>query len=87
MCVGGMARTTYTAETRVLATLLRSIREQAGLRQVDLAEALGRSQSWVSDYEAGQRRLDLVELRSICGACGITLRQFVNRFEKALGNA
>jgi transcriptional regulator with XRE-family HTH domain len=80
-----MARTTYTAETRVLATLLRSVREQAGLRQVDLAEALGRSQSWVSDYEAGQRRLDLVELRSICGACGITLRQFVNRFEKALG--
>jgi transcriptional regulator with XRE-family HTH domain len=82
-----MARTTYSAETRVLATLLRSVREQAGLRQVDLAEALGRSQSWVSDYEAGQRRLDLVELRSICGACGITLRQFVNRFEKALGNA
>lgn len=37
------------------------------------------------DYEAGQRRLDLVELRSICGAYGITLRQFVNRFEKALG--
>jgi transcriptional regulator with XRE-family HTH domain len=87
MCVGGMARTTYSAETRVLATLLRSVREQAGLRQVDLAEALGRSQSWVSDYEAGQRRLDLVELRSICGACGITLRQFVNRFEKALGGA
>jgi transcriptional regulator with XRE-family HTH domain len=86
MRTGGMARTTYTAETRVLATLLRSVREQAGLRQADLAEALDRPQSWVSDYEAGQRRLDLVELRSICRACGITLRQFVNRFERAIAD-
>jgi transcriptional regulator with XRE-family HTH domain len=80
-----MARSTYSPGTRVLATLLRSAREQAGLRQSDLAAALGRSQSWVSDYEAGQRRLDLVEIREVCAATGITLRQLVNRFEKALG--
>ncbi len=50
----------------MLKSLLRDVRERAGLRQVDLAEKIGRPQSFISEYEAGQRRLDLVELREVC---------------------
>jgi transcriptional regulator with XRE-family HTH domain len=78
-----MARSTYLPANRVLADLLRQIRLDADLRQSDVAEALKRSQSWVSDYEAGQRRLDLIELRQVCEACGVSLTDFVGRFEKS----
>ena len=67
-----------------LQALLRTIRLEAGLRQSDLAACLGRPQSFVSKYESGERRLDLVELRQICQAVGISLEEFVRRFERSL---
>lgn len=79
-----MARTTYLPETALLKELLRDIRTRAGLRQSDVAEAIGRPQSFVSEYEAGQRRLDLVELREVCVACGTTLRRLVDAYERGL---
>jgi len=51
------------------------------LRQTELAARLGYPQSYVSKYESGQRRIDLVELEAICQALGITLGEFVERFE------
>ncbi len=41
--------------------LLFAERERQGLTQVDVAAALGKPQSYVSKYERGERRLDLVE--------------------------
>jgi ribosome-binding protein aMBF1 (putative translation factor) len=67
-----------------LLTLLRQIRLDANLRQVDLAELLGQPQSFVSKYESGERRLDILELRSLCKAVGMTLEQFVVRLEQRL---
>lgn len=64
-----------------LRRLLRDVRQEAGLRQTELAARLGRPQSYVSKYEAGERRLDLLELREICDACGVSLLQFIRRFE------
>ena len=68
----------------MLKQLLRDVRERARLRQVDLADAIGRPQSFISEYEAGQRRLDLVELREVCVACGTTLRKFTDEYERRL---
>ena len=67
-----------------LQTLLRQIRLEAGLRQADLAKRLGQPQSFVSKYESGERRLDLLELRQVCTALGISLEEFVCRFEDRL---
>jgi transcriptional regulator with XRE-family HTH domain len=67
-----------------LLTLLRQIRLDAKLRQVDLAKRLGQPQSFVSKYESGERRLDILELRSLCKAVGITLEQFVVELEQRL---
>lgn len=63
---------------------MREIRTGAGLRQVDLAERLGQPQSFVSKYESGERRLDLLEVRQICEAVGIPLEEFVRRLEDSL---
>jgi transcriptional regulator with XRE-family HTH domain len=64
----------------VLLSLLRAVREEAGLRQKDLAVALGLGQTIVSKYEHGIRRLDLLELDAICGIVGIPLEEFVRRY-------
>ncbi len=61
--------------------LLRQIRIDAGMRQEDLAEKLGQPQSFVSRYESGERRVDLLELERICGVLGVSLGDFVARYE------
>lgn len=57
-------------------------RELTGLRQSDVAGRLRKPQPFVSRYEAGQRRLDLVELEEICRILGIKLSEFVKMFEE-----
>lgn len=54
----------------VLRALLVAERERAGLTQVDVAGRLGKPQSYVSKYERGERRLDLVEFLDISEALG-----------------
>lgn len=49
---------------------LKTIRENADLRQLDLAARLGVPQSFVSKYEIGERRLTFVEVLLICKVCG-----------------
>ena len=70
---------------KTLLALLRSIRLEAGLRQVDMAEALHMPQSFVSKYGSGERRLDPLELRAVCKAAGITMVECAKRLEKLLG--
>ncbi len=81
-----MSRFTGTSEQRQLQALLRQIRVEAGLKQADLAERLKQSQPFVSKYESGERRLDLLELRDICAAVGLSLAEFVQRLEQSLLN-
>jgi transcriptional regulator with XRE-family HTH domain len=79
-----MPKTIHSREYTVVLELLRQLRDQAGLRQADVAEQLGVPQSFVSKYEAGERRLDIIELRRLCGVLGTDLPHFVRRLEKAL---
>jgi transcriptional regulator with XRE-family HTH domain len=67
-----------------LQQMLREVRSSAELKQADLAKRIGADQSFVSRYERGERRLDLVELQAICEACGVTLSAFVAEFEADL---
>ncbi len=71
----------------ILLEILKQSRIDAGLRQVDLADRLGVPQSMVSKYEVGERRLDVLELRDICEALGLSLTGFVKNLEEALGSA
>jgi transcriptional regulator with XRE-family HTH domain len=79
-----MEKSIYTDEYRLLLRLLREAREEAGVTQVELARRLAQTQSYVSKVELGDRRLDLVQLRTILVALGTNLVDFVTRFENAL---
>ena len=81
---GGPRLTANRKQQKALLSLLRQLRLDAGLRQVDMAQALGKPQAFVSYYESGARRLDLLELRQICEVLGISLSKFVRDFERAL---
>ena len=67
-----------------LLRVLRDARTTAGVSQQELADRLGEPQSFVSKYESGTRRLDLVELREIATALGVPLGTLVSRFEENL---
>lgn len=65
---------------RRLTSVFRQIRLDAKLTQSALAERLEQSQSYVSKYESGEQRLDLVEIEKICKSVGISLRDFVDKY-------
>lgn len=79
-----MKKRIYLAQRDRLVSLLREMRVEAGLTQVELAARIETDQAYVSRYESGQRRLDVLDVREICQAIGITLEEFVKRLEKAL---
>jgi len=78
-----MEKSTFTREYAALCRLLRETREKSGLTQVELAEKIGETQSYVSKVERGERRLDLVQLQVFCRALKTTLSEFVFAFEAA----
>ena len=73
-----------TREHKILLKLLKKIRVEAGLRQVDLAKKLRVPQSMISKYEVGERRIDLLELREICAVLGVSLVEVVEQLEHLL---
>jgi transcriptional regulator with XRE-family HTH domain len=73
-----------TTSARLLPSILTGLRNDLGLRQVDLAEKLGRPQSFVSKYESGERRLDVLELNEICKALHVSLSEVIIRVEQEL---
>jgi Helix-turn-helix. len=79
-----MDKNPHDQSRKILRRLLRETREGKSFRQQDLADRLARPQSFVSKYESGERRLDLLEVREICLALGISLADFAERLEKAL---
>ncbi len=87
MSVRTLSKTRLTHEQAAFLTLLREIRQEAGLRQRDLAERIGLPQSFISKCESGERRLDIVELRAFCAALGVSLSDFVDRLEKKIAES
>jgi len=64
--------------------LFRRVRERQGMTQEQLAEKLGVTQSFVSKCERGERRIDVLELRSFCRAMGVSLVNFAAELEQLL---
>lgn len=79
-----MEKSVYTDEYQAVIDLLREMRIEAGVTQVQLAEILGQSQSFVSKYERGDRRLDVIQLRTVCQILGSSLTSFIGLLEKRL---
>jgi transcriptional regulator with XRE-family HTH domain len=65
----------------ILSVQLKELRENMGLTQVELAARLKVTQSFVSKYESGERRLDFIEVYEICGVLHTSIEKFSRVFE------
>ena len=79
-----MSKSAHSRQYKTLRKLLSTTRTDAGLTQQEVAAALGMHQSYVSKYETGERRLDVVELRGVCYALGISPSGFMRRLDRLL---
>jgi transcriptional regulator with XRE-family HTH domain len=77
-------KTIHDDAYQVLVECLRRARQEANITQVELANQLGADQSYVSKYERSERRLDIIEVRTICRVLKVDLLDFVTTFEKGL---
>lgn len=53
------------------------------MTQVQIAEKLGRPQSFISKYERGERRLDFSEFVELADVLGIDIIAFVDDYRSA----
>lgn len=79
-----MPKPIHRAEYDAVRTLLRDFRLAAGVKQSQLSEALGKPQPYISAIETGQRRVDIIEIRDICGVLDVTLPNFVDALERLI---
>jgi transcriptional regulator with XRE-family HTH domain len=75
----GSSKALQTRRYRAFLERLYRAREEAGLTQAQVARAVGRSQTWVSKCEVGERRVDFVELEDLAHALGKPLEWFRTR--------
>lgn len=79
-----MKSSRYSQHYVLFLKQLREARLQAGLSQLQLADALGQRQTFVSKCELGDRRLDVVELRDWVVALGGDPAGFMANLEERL---
>ncbi|HOX10814.1 MAG TPA: helix-turn-helix transcriptional regulator [Candidatus Moranbacteria bacterium] len=58
-----MGRTIRTKEYALFIERMKKARLESGLRQIDVAKAMKRPQSYISRVESGEYRLDILEVK------------------------
>jgi transcriptional regulator with XRE-family HTH domain len=54
----------YSKDHLIIVEKLKVAREEAGLDQEQAAKLLDKTQSYVSKIESGQRRIDIIQLKT-----------------------
>lgn len=70
-----------------LRSVLKEVRQSAGLTQVQLAERLSMEQSNLSKIERGERYLDTLLFIDFCKACGAVPAEVIARMDDSDGQA
>jgi transcriptional regulator with XRE-family HTH domain len=79
-----LRKSIYTEEYKLMLDTLRRVREVAGVTQAELANRLGITQSALSKWERGERRMDIIEVRNYCLAMEIDFLAFITDIERHL---
>jgi transcriptional regulator with XRE-family HTH domain len=64
---------------RIIGLLLLEKRKRSGKSQTELSASIGRPQSYISNIESGQHRLDIVELIQLAEALRFDAGAFVKK--------
>lgn len=81
-----MPKSVFTDANKVVVDELIAARKAGGLRQQDLAERLGKPQSFISRIEGGQRRIDVLEFYAIAKAMKIDPAKLFAAISRRLPN-
>lgn len=81
-----MSRSVFPHSYGVLTQCLVDARTAAGVTQVELAERLGRPQSFVAKIEGGDRRLDVIEFLQITAELNVDPEPIIKSVLAALPN-
>jgi len=73
-----MKRSLHSKEYKDFTERLRTARLESGLTQVQVAKKLKRPQSYVSNIESGQQRVDVVELQRFAKMYGKDMAWFIH---------
>ena len=73
-----MKKSIFTKDHIYLVNQLKKARRVIGFKQVKAANLLGKSQSYISKIESGQRRLDIVQLKKFAKIYRKTLNYFIS---------
>ena len=65
----------------LLLKMLKEARLAAGLRQLDVAQALDRPQSYVAKIESGERKIDFIEVIDFCKVVGLDPLRLIKRLK------
>lgn len=74
-----MDKTIYTKDHKFIIEQLKKARVGAGFDQEKAAELLGKTQSYISKIEAGQRRIDVVQLKEFAKTYKKSLDYFIKK--------
>lgn len=77
-----MPKSVYSPQYERFRELLIRARKDTELTQQELAARLGRPQSYVSKYENGERRLDLIEFLELSRALKIDVPLFIEQLQQ-----
>jgi len=69
--------TIHTKEHKYMVEQLKAARIESGYDQETVADKLGKTQSYVSKMESGQRRIDVVQLKQFAMVYGKQLDYFI----------
>ena len=77
-----MTSSIFTRKYEIFKELLIEHRKRAGLTQQNLAELIDKPQSYISKYESGERRIDLVEFIDLAEALQFDKYEFIKDLEE-----
>jgi len=79
-----MSNPIHEPRYQIFKEMLTAARASAGLKQSEVAERLGKPQSFVSKYERSERRLDVPEFLEVAAVLGIDVTKFLKAYQAEL---
>ncbi|MBA3047238.1 helix-turn-helix transcriptional regulator [Patescibacteria group bacterium] len=72
-----MSNNLYTKEHKAIIEKLKKARQEAGLDQIAVAKKLGKTQSYVSKIESGQRKVEALQLKKFAKIYNKNITYFI----------
>ncbi len=77
-----MPKSPHSPLYRRFLRAIKQARQDSGLTQVEVAEKIGRPQSFISNCESGERRIDVAEFVYLCSVYGVEPTQVLGEMQE-----